>query len=580
MTATPHNDADYYVPVNRRILVSVALALILFISALDSTIVAVALPKIGSDFNDYQSTSWVVTAYIITYTAFLPIVSKLTDIIGRKYVLLASTIFFMAFSGACGGAKSLTELIVFRALQGIGGSAIYSGVVVTISTMVPQESVAKYTSIIGTVFALSSVAGPLVGGAIVEHVHWGWIFFVNLPIGFVGALMLQLFLTYPASQAQIKLEDLRRRIDWVGSFLLLACAVLLALSLQIGGTPGYPWVSAKVLTPLAISVVLIPIFLWVETKHPEPILPLRLFRSFSSDTSDCAPGTPSVPPSPNFNLMVIYTICLGAALYSTTVFLPQRLQIVDSLSPIGAGVKMLPILLPTGLLSPFAGATVMLSGSYRPLMTIAAALGAIGAGLLSTINGGGGTHTNFGRMYGYEVIEGVCIGVTITVSTIIIQFSVDRKDLATATGFQSFSRMLGGLIGIAISTAIVNVRVSSKLDAAAATSQIFANPSLRSGIMQGPTVVIPSLDPQSQDIVKAAYSSAYSLIFVVIAAWFAVGTVSTLGLKHIFPEKAVPAAEESGEEMVVRSKKDEENSSVLMEPKEDKSDRPESWVSS
>ncbi|KDQ58087.1 hypothetical protein JAAARDRAFT_206806 [Jaapia argillacea MUCL 33604] len=566
MAATPHNDSDYYVPANRRILVSTALALILFISALDSTIVAVALPKIGSDFNDYQSTSWVVTAYIITYTAFLPIVSKLTDIVGRKYVLLVSTIFFMAFSGACGGAKSLTELIVFRALQGIGGSAIYSGVVVTISTMVPQESVAKYTSIIGAVFALSSVAGPLVGGAIVEHVHWGWIFFVNLPIGFVGAVMLQLFLEYPASRAQIKLRDLKKRIDWIGSFLLLACAVLLALSLQIGGTPGYPWISAKVLAPLAISVALIPVFLWVETRHPEPILPLRLFRSSSASASDSTQEVTPVPPSPNFNLMIIYTICLGAALYSTTVFLPQRLQIVDSLSPIGAGVKMLPILLPTGLLSPFAGATVMLSKSYRPLMSIAAALGAIGAGLLSTINGGGGTNTNFGRMYGYEVIEGICIGVTITVSTIIIQFSVHRKDLATATGFQSFSRMLGGLIGIAISTAIVNVRVSEKLDAAALTSQVFANPGVRAGIMQGPTVVIPSLDPQSQAIVKEAYSSAYSLIFVVVAVWFGVGAVSTLGLKHIFPEVgAAVTREEDGEEMAVRREKGEENSGQVEE---------------
>ncbi|EPQ52809.1 MFS general substrate transporter, partial [Gloeophyllum trabeum ATCC 11539] len=392
-----HKDADYYVPANRRAIVAFALALSMFLSALDSTIVAVALPKIGAEFNNFEETSWVVTAYILTYTAFLPVVSKLTDIIGRKIVLVSSILWFMAFSGACGGAKSIIQLIVFRALQGIGGSAIYSGVLTTISTMVPREDVAKYTSVLGASYALSSVAGPLIGGAIVQHIHWGWIFYINLPLGLIAAVLVLAFLTYP-KQTTIQFSDLKTRVDWIGAFLLLASSLLLALSLQIGGTPGYPWVSATVLTPLIISVLIIPAFIFVELRVKEPVLPLRLF-TFRykpepasahvvnlADRTDPASGAKSyIPPeNPNFLLMIAYTLALGCAFFSINVDLPQRLQVVDGRSPMRAGVAMLPILVPVGLISPFAAVMIVKTRSYRPLLWISAALAPVGAGLIST----------------------------------------------------------------------------------------------------------------------------------------------------------------------------------------------------
>ncbi|KAK7047809.1 hypothetical protein VNI00_006137 [Paramarasmius palmivorus] len=518
---------QYYIYGHKRYLVALGLSLILFISALDSTIVAVALPTIGSDFNDYQQTSWLVTAYLLTYTAFLPIVSKLTDILGRKPVLLASTIFFLLWSGACGGAKSMVQLIVFRALQGIGGSAIYSGVVVTISTIVPQESVASYTSIIGAVFAISSVSGPLVGGAIVQHTHWGWIFFVNLPIGALGTALLFYALSDP-NMGPMNLQILRRRIDWIGSFLLLAASVLLAFSvrsntfssarsltlhstqLQVGGTDGYPWVSAKVLTPLIVSFCILPVFAYVETQHPEPIVPLRLFKIR------------------NVSLILVFTLALGAGLYTHTIFLPQRMQVVDGLTPINAGVRMLPLLLLLGFLSPFAGAAVMLSRSYRPLMWFATSVGAVGAGLLSTLS----LPTNFSRVYGFETLVGFSIGVTITVSTIIIQFCVERRDLAAATGFQSFIRQLGGLVAIAVSTAVLNDSVNASFRS---NVQLAGSPSLLEGVLKSPTGVIPSLDPALSTFIREAYSKGFSKTFIQAAAWLTVGALATFGLKHQLP---------------------------------------------
>ncbi|TFK49964.1 MFS general substrate transporter [Heliocybe sulcata] len=543
-----HNDADYYVPVNRRLVVAFALALSMFLSALDSTIVAVALPKIGSDFNNFEETSWVVTAYILTYTAFLPVVSKLTDIIGRKVILISSILWFMAFSGACGGAKSMIELIVFRALQGIGGAAIYSGVLTTISTMVPREDVAKYTSMLGASYALSSVAGPLIGGAIVSHIHWGWIFYINLPTGLIAAVMIQLFLTYP-KQTKINFTEVRNRVDWIGAFLLLAASLLLCLSLQIGGTPGYPWVSATVLAPICVSAVLIPIFLWVETKVKEPVLPLSLFQfRFKPEAAsthvlklDSDAAKNYVPPqNPNFSVMIAYTLGLGAAFFSINVDLPQRLQVVDSRSPIRAGISMLPILVPVGVISPLAAILIVKTRSYRLLLWVSGALAPIGAGLISTLNGGadviGGARTSYPHLYGYEIILGLSLGMTITISTIIIQMSVKPQSVGIATGFQAFARTLGGLIGLAVSTAVLNARVDSKLQSA------FPDSHTRELIVEGPTAVIPSLSPQLQAEVRQAYNSGYSLVFIIIAVWFSAGILATVGMKHVMPPPAAKDA--------------------------------------
>ncbi|KAL0576002.1 hypothetical protein V5O48_005969 [Marasmius crinis-equi] len=502
---------QYYVHGHKRYLLALGLSLILFISALDSTIVAVALPTIGSDLNDFQKTSWVVTAYLLTYTAFLPIISKLIDIVGRKPVLTISTLFFMLWSGACGGAKTMVQLIVFRALQGIGGSAIYSGVVVTISTSVPPEILPTFSSLIGATMALSSVSGPLIGGAIVQNVHWGWIFFVNLPIGAIGTVILLYALNDPDSGPK-NLRTIIKRVDWSGSFLLLSFSILFAFSLQVGGTDGYPWASAKVLVPLVISFCLIPTFIYVETLHSEPILPLRLLRIR------------------NVSLILLFSFTLGAGLYTHSIFLPQRMQIVNGLTPIKAGVRMLPLLLLIGFLSPFAAALVIHAKSYRPLMWFASSVGAVGAGLLSTIT----IPTYFSRVYGFEALVGLSLGVTITISTIIAQWCVERRDLAATTGFQTFIRQLGGLVAIAVSTAIINDTVNTALQA---NSLLANSPALLRGILESPTDALsqPGLDDALRLFVREAYSKAYSRTFVQGAAWMAAGAAVTFGLAHKMP---------------------------------------------
>ncbi|CCM00317.1 uncharacterized protein FIBRA_02347 [Fibroporia radiculosa] len=504
---------QYHIYGHRRAVVVVALALVLFISALDSTIVSVALPVIGADFDDYSQASWIVTAYLITYTAFLPIVSKCTDIFGRRPVLVFSTLFFMLWSGACGGAKTMNQLIIFRALQGIGGSAIYSAVIVTISTIVPRIEIAKYTPMIGTVFAMSSVAGPLIGGAIVSHIHWGWIFFVNLPIGAIGTCFLLYGLKDP-QQEPLSWNMIARRVDWIGSFLLLASSVLLSFALQVGGST-YPWISAEVLAPIVISVCLLPALVYFETRHPEPLIPLNLFNGR------------------NYTLIVTFTLCLGAGFYTTTIFLPQRMEVVDLVSPITAGIRMLPQLLLTGLMSIVAGGIVVKTRRYRGIMWASASIGPIACGLLSILT----AHTSFPQQYGFEALAGIAFGTTLPVSTIIVQFGTERSEIAAATGFQSFARQLGALIGIAADTAILNGVVTGRLNLLADNGGPLADPTLRGAILQNPAGLLGELDPASRAYVQNAYSSGFSKVFIFAAGCLAAGALATFGLLHEFPSE-------------------------------------------
>ena len=270
------------------------------------------------------------------------------------------------------------------------------------------------------------------------------------------------------------------------------------------------------LAPLLISTVgFLPLFLLVEKLHPEPLVPLRLFHLR------------------NFTFTMIFTFGLGAGFFTLTIFLPQRMQIVDALSPIAAGIRMLPQLTLLGALSPVAGALVVATLSYRPLMVLSTAIGAVAAGLLSMLT----VDTNFPQQYGFEAMAGFSIGVTITVSTMIVQFSTPRKDLATATGFQSFVRQLGALVGIAVATAILNARVAARLAVfEGVTGSPLGSEALRQAITQNPTGILKTLDPASRRYVREAYSDGFGKLFIAAAGWFAIAGIATLFLAHVLPD--------------------------------------------
>ncbi|SCO56613.1 related to MFS multidrug transporter [Fusarium fujikuroi] len=390
----------------------------LFLSALETTIVATALRTISDDLDGLTQSNWVVVAYLLTYNGFLLLFSKLTDVFGQKTLLIVAQVIFLISSLACGAAQTMHQLlvfrlslillplsvqlllttmtsirIVFRAFQGLGGSGIYSTVFIIIAKIVTVEKVGMYTGILSSVFALASLLGPILGGAIVENTTWRWVFFINGP----GIAISLAFIipAIPGANHRLFGKDQIQRVDAIGGFLSLAWPILLVFALQEAGD-GYDWNSSVIIGTLVGSVVGLVSFVayevWVQRQsHPEPIFPIQLLRSL------------------RLSLNLINMFAMGACFYAAIILLPQRFQSVNGLSALSAGLKMLAFTLVSPVSSMACGAAL----SKKPLavyilLFTGAALTTVGMGLLSILPDSGPVSNS---VYGYEVILGVGLGL-------------------------------------------------------------------------------------------------------------------------------------------------------------------------
>ncbi|MGZ6616638.1 MAG: DHA2 family efflux MFS transporter permease subunit, partial [Solirubrobacteraceae bacterium] len=248
-----------------------ALMLGMFLAALDQTIVSTALPTIVGDLGGLNHLSWVVTSYLLATTVSTPVYGKLGDMIGRKPVFLAAILIFLAGSMLSGLSQTMNELIAFRAVQGIGAGGLMVGAQAIIGDIVPPRERGRYMGLIGSVFGVASVAGPLLGGFLVESLSWRWVFYVNLPIGVLAVVIV-------ITRLHLHTPTHHHRIDYLGAALLSGCVGSLILLTTWGGTQ-YPWGSSTIIGLGIAGVVLLAAFIWQETRAAEPILPLRLFRS-------------------------------------------------------------------------------------------------------------------------------------------------------------------------------------------------------------------------------------------------------------------------------------------------------------
>ncbi|KAI9105493.1 major facilitator superfamily domain-containing protein [Phlyctochytrium arcticum] len=430
------------VPLSRTafILVFVSLALALFLAALDQTIVATATTRIAQDFNAFSQIAWIGTSYLLTATAVSPTYGKLADIFGRKPMFIFALAVFEIGSVICGAAQSMIMLIIGRAIAGVGGGGLFALILIIIADLVSFEDRGKYQGMLGAVFGVASVVGPLLGGAFTDHVSWRWCFYINLPIGAITIAVVQIVLKIPSPKGSIR-EKLHR-IDYLGTALLTTGLILILVPLQLGGSE-WEWSAPQTIALFIVGAVVLAAFVFVELKVAnEPVIPAAVFENRS------------VPA------IVGIAFCLGACFFSLVYYISIYFQVVNGDTATEAGLETIPLILGVSLTSIIAGQLMSRLGVYVPFFYIGGTLLTIGTGLISTLN----ATSNRGMQIGYPLIAGVGIGAMIQGRIIGVQASVHRERIAVATALVNFSQSLGGVIGMAIVGTVFNNVLARKLE--------------------------------------------------------------------------------------------------------------------
>ncbi|HEX4867566.1 MAG TPA: MDR family MFS transporter [Acidimicrobiales bacterium] len=405
----------------------------MLLAALDQTIVSTALPTIVGELGGLDHLSWVVTAYLLTTTVSTPLYGKLSDLYGRKLMFQAAIVIFLLGSVLCGVAQNLGQLIAFRGIQGIGGGGLMAMAFAIIGDVVSPRERGRYTGYLGAVFAVASVAGPLLGGFFVDNLSWRWVFYVNVPIGIVALIVTSSVLQLPFTRRD-------HRIDFEGAALLVAGVTALLLALVWGGNE-YEWGSTTIIGLLAASAALLAVFVACEQRAEEPILPLRLFRGRV------------------FTIGVLLSFVVGASMFGAIVFLPLFLQAVTGASATNSGLLLLPLMAGLMTTSVGSGRLIARTGHYRRWPMAGMLTCAVGMGLLSTMD----SETSRLESSLYMVVLGLGIGMVMQVLVLAMQNASEPRDMGVVTSSANFFRSLGGSMGISVFGAIFASLLSDKL---------------------------------------------------------------------------------------------------------------------
>ena len=398
----------------------------LLLAALDQTIVSTALPRIVSDLGGLSSYSWVFTAYLLATTVTVPLYGKLGDRYGRRPLFLVSIAIFLVGSALCGLAQNMTELVAFRAVQGLGAGGLFPLTLATVGELIPPRDRGRYQGLIGAVFAAASIIGPAVGGFIVDNASWRWVFYVNLPVG--GLALVVILLTMP------KVATRREHsIDWLGAAVLAGGTATLLLGLVWGGRQ-YPWSSGHVLGAIATSAVLLALFGLIERRVREPILPFELLRN------------------PTVSASVACMTLVGMAMFGTIAFVPLFVQGVIGTSATSSGVVLTPLMLGAVGMSMVSGQWVSRTGRYRPNAIVGPIF--LGAGMLLLWRMGPGTTS--GEAARNMVVAGIGLGLMMQVFILSVQNSVPVRSIGIATALTQFGRSIGATLGVTLMGTIVN----------------------------------------------------------------------------------------------------------------------------
>ncbi|MEV5825151.1 MFS transporter [Spirillospora sp. NPDC052242] len=498
MTATAARD-ERAMPAGRELYAVLgALMLALLLAALDQTIVSTALPTIVSDLGGLNHLSWVVTAYLLAATASTPLWGKLGDQYGRKRLFQTSIVIFLIGSALCGIAQGMTELILFRALQGLGGGGLMVLAIAIVGEVVPPRERGRYQGLFGAVFGVSSVCGPLLGGWFVDNLSWRWVFYINLPIGVVALAVI-------AAVLHARGERERHRIDYLGTLLIVGWAVGLVLVTTWGGT-SYDWVSPQIIGLAGASVVLIAVWVLVERRAAEPIMP------------------PKLMAQPVFAIGSAVGFVVGFAMFGALTFLPIFLQVVHGVSPTLSGVHLLPMMLGMLLTSIGSGQIVSRTGRYKIFPVIGTPIIAVALYLLSQMDE---TSSTLAMSLRFALL-GLGLGMVLQILVIAVQNAVPYEDLGAATSGVTFFRQIGGSFGVAVFGAVFSNTLAGNIDVIARDLP----PGFDPGAVEGDPTLLDRFPPQVRNEVLHAYADSIDTVFFWAVPVAAVGFLLALFLRE------------------------------------------------
>src|SRR5437899_4407158 len=539
MTLTSPNSAPVLVDPRTRTQIVVAVMLGLFLAALDQTVVGTALPRIVTDLHGNDIYTWAFTAYLLTATISGPIYGKLSDLFGRRPVLLFAVAVFLIGSLLAGLSREMWQLVGSRALQGLGAGALFPIALAVIGDMFAPAERGKYQGLVGAVFGLSSLIGPAIGGLITDTIGWQWVFFVNLPVGAV--VFTVIWRTLPA----VRPSAAAPRIDYLGATVLVAALVpiLIGLTNKQRGDWADPAVGGLIAAGLAITAL----FVWIEFRAIDPIVPLALFRNRS------------------FTLSVIAMFMASMAFFVPVVFLPRWFQVVGGASATQSGYQILALLGGLILSAIGSGQLVARTGRYRLLALGAPIVLAIGLFLLSNLR----ADTPLPLLWSWMFVTGVGVGPIFSIFTLVVQGAVPPRQIGTATSSLTLFQQIGGSVGLAAAGTVFGARLLEEVPRQLAASSlpreiIGALPSSGGVLNQlsgvgnlgqailasAPPAARAQLEPFVPEIVAAIYrafslATASTFVFGIAAAVVAVLTVALL---REVPVRVPPADARSPEE--------------------------------
>lgn len=495
-------------------LVLAGLMLGILLAALDQTVVGTSLAKIVENIGGFEHFAWLISAYLLASVIVIPIAGKLSDIYGRRPIYMAGMAVFLIGSALCGTATDIYQLIGYRAVQGLGGGAIFPVALATIADLFPPSERGKIGGVFGAVFGLSSVIGPFVGGWIVDYVHiadiasWRWVFYVNIPVGIVGILFVGLFFPRITTKHTAK-------IDYAG-IVTLTLALLSGLMITVWGGDTYAWSSWQIFGLGALSAISLAAFVMIEGKAADPILPLVLFKD------------------PIFSVSVVVSLLSGAVMFAIISFMPTYLQGVVGMSATYAGTALIPLSI--GIVAGAASSgALMKKFGYKPFGVGGFALAIVGYVLLSTL----GDRPSITLAIAYMLVLGLGIGFTIQTFIIAVQNSVQKKFVGVATSSITLFRMLGAAVGVTVLGTILSRNLADGIRSRLSDETLNALiPAAQGKIGNIPQLLtnprfLQTAEPATVTAIRDAFSGAMHQLFLIAAGLAVVAFLVALTLKSI-----------------------------------------------